>query len=103
MPAASGRALDVRRSTTVQFSADSQSQSICGNSWSVYLMKRKTSGDDPVGVFQISVPSGSLAYLDFPSSLVQVNDYVRVRVKADGKTDPACVGFSGYLLLAAKG
>ncbi len=67
-------------------------------------MKSKSSGpDELVDYFQIDVPSESLVPLNFAGLSLQVGDKVRVRVKVDSKTDPACVGFSGYLLLAAKG
>jgi hypothetical protein len=97
--------VDISRSITVRFFADPQSQSICGNSWSVALMKSKSSGpDELVDYFQVAVPSGSFVPLNFPSPPLQVNDYVRVRVNTDSKNDPACVGFSqGYILLSAKG
>jgi hypothetical protein len=99
------RTVDIRFSTTVQFSADAASQSQCGNSWSVYLMKYKSpTAEDAVQSFQMAVPSGSMVPLYFPSSVLQPGDYVRVKVSADTNPVPACVAFSdSYLLIAANG
>jgi hypothetical protein len=66
-------------------------------------MKYKSpTAEDAVEVFQMAVPSGSLVPLYFPSSALQVGDYVRVKVFAG--SDPACVAFSAnYLVIAANG
>jgi hypothetical protein len=66
-------------------------------------MKYKSSGpEEAVESFQMAVPSGAMVPLRFPSSALQVGDFVRVKVSAD--TSAACIAFSaGYLAIAANG